>query len=200
MKKLIAQSKNLYASVFTLLLVFGFTFSSEAHCDRVNGPVAVAAKKALQTGDSAHALIWVTDQQADELKSIFEQSLEVYAQGGDSQALAERYFMENTVRLHRQAEGMPYTGLKPAQPNPEDIEAAEEALESDDVAEVTDLLTQEIRHKISELHANAIAAKDNKGQSVGAGRKWVDAYVQYVVFIHGLYQNIQAGPAHGVGE
>lgn len=200
MKKLIAQSKNLYASVFTLLLVFGFTFSSEAHCDRVNGPVAVAAKKALQTGDSAHALIWVTDQQADELKSIFEQSLEVYAQGGDSQALAERYFMENTVRLHRQAEGMPYTGLKPAQPNPEDIQAAEEALESDDVAEVTDLLTQEIRHKISELHANAIAAKDNKGQSVEAGRKWVDAYVQYVVFIHGLYQNIQAGPAHGVGE
>lgn len=200
MKKLIAQSKILYASVFTFLLVFGFTFSSQAHCDRVNGPVAVAAKKALQTGDSAHALIWVTDQQADELKSIFEQSLEVYAKGGDSQELAERYFMESTVRLHRQAEGMPYTGLKPARPNPDDIQVAEEALESGDVAEVTDLLAQEIRHKISELHANVMAAKDNKDQSVETGREWADAYVQYVVYIHGLYQNIQAGPAHGVGE
>lgn len=200
MKKLIAQSKILYVSVFTFLLVFGFTFSSQAHCDRVNGPVAVAAKKALQTGDSAHALIWVTDQQADELKSIFEQSLEVYAKGGDSQELAERYFMESTVRLHRQAEGMPYTGLKPARPNPDDIQVAEEALASGDVAEVTDLLAQEIRHKISELHANVMAAKDNKDQSVETGREWADAYVQYVVYIHGLYQNIQAGPAHGVGE
>lgn len=200
MKKLIAQSKILYTSVFTFLLVFGFTFSSQAHCDRLNGPVAVAAKKALQTGDSAHALIWVTDQQAAELKSIFEQSLEVYAKGGDSQALAERYFMESTVRLHRQAEGMPYTGLKPARPNPDDIQVAEEALASGDVAEVTDLLAQEIRHKISELHANVMAAKDNEDQSVETGREWADAYVQYVVYIHGLYQNIQAGPAHGVGE
>jgi len=200
MKSLTIQLKHLYASVFTLLLVFGFTFSSQAHCDRLNGPVAIAAKKALQTGDSSHALIWVTDQQAEELKSIFEQSLEVYAQGGDSQALAERYFMENTVRLHRQAEGMPYTGLKKVQPNPVDIQVAEEALESGGVAEVTDLLAQEIRHKISTLHANAVAAKNNKDQSVEAGRKWVDAYVQYIVYIHGLYQNIQAGPAHGVGE
>jgi len=200
MKSLKIQLKHLSASFFTLLLVFGFTFSSQAHCDRLNGPVAIAAKKALQTGDSSHALIWVTDQQAEELKSIFEQSLEVYAQGGDSQALAERYFMENTVRLHRQAEGMPYTGLKKVQPNPVDIQVAEEALESGGVAEVTDLLAQEIRHKISKLHANAVAAKNNKDQSVEAGRKWVDAYVQYIVYIHGLYQNIQAGPAHGVGE
>jgi hypothetical protein len=28
----------------------------------------------------------------------------------------------------------------------------------------------------------------------------VDAYVKYVIYVHGLHQTIQAGPAHGVGE
>lgn len=200
MKKLISHSKTLFASIFTFLLVFGLTFNSQAHCDRVNGPVAVAAKKALENGDLSYALIWVTAQQADELKSTFKQSLKVYNEGEASQELAERYFMENTVRLHRHAEGMPYTGLKPAQANSKDIQVAEEALESGNVAEVTDLLAQEIQQKMAELFTNAIAANNEKGQSVEAGRAWVDAYVQYIVYVHSLYQKIKAGPAHGVGK
>jgi hypothetical protein len=200
MKRLQSNSQKILTSIFTLILVTGFTFSSQAHCDRVNGPVAIAAKHALEAGDVSKALIWVTDKQAEELKAKFSKSLSVYNSDEESRQLAERYFMETTVRLHREAEGMPYTGLKPVQPNSKDIQAAEEALVSGNVSAVTDLLTTEIRSKISKLHQHAKQAKEKQGQSVEAGRQWVDAYVKYIVYIHSLYQKIQAGPAHGIGN
>jgi hypothetical protein len=181
-------------------LVLGFSFNSRAHCDRVNGPVAVAAKQALETGNVSKALIWVGEQQAEELRSKFQQSLKVYNSGEESRQLAERYFMETTVRLHREAEGMPYTGLKPAQPSSEDIQTAEQALDSGNLSPVTDLLASEIRQKTSELYQQAMQAKESRSQSVEAGRRWVDAYVKYIVYVHSLYQKIQAGPAHGVGK
>lgn len=200
MNYLVTLHKTAYTSILTLLLILGFSFSSQAHCDRVNGPVAVAAKQALETGDISQALIWVGEQQAEELRTKFKQSLRAYTNGEASRQLAERYFMETTVRLHREAEGMPYTGLKPAQPSSKDIQTAEKALESKNLSPVTDLLSEEIRNKTTELYQHAMKAKKNRHQSVEAGREWVNAYVKYIVYVHKLYQKIQAGPAHGVGN
>jgi len=107
MRYLKSHFKTTLASIFTIALMLGFASTSQAHCDRVNGPVAVAAKKALETGDLSHVLIWVGARQEEELKNKFDQSLQVYRQGDQSQKLATRYFMETTVRLHREAEGMP---------------------------------------------------------------------------------------------
>ena len=192
--------KTTLASILAVALMLGFASTSQAHCDRVNGPVATDARKALKTGDISHALIWVTDRQAKELKSTFEQSLNVYTKGNEAQELAERYFMSETVRLHREAEGMPFTGLKPAQPGSKDIQIAEKALTSGELAPVTDMLANEIQQKTSELYTNAMKAQSKKDNSVEAGREWVDAYVKYIVYVHKLYQKIEAGPAHGVGN
>ncbi len=200
MKYLVSQTKTIFTSMLTLLLVLGLSFNSQAHCDRVNGPVAVAAIQALETGDVSKVLIWVGEQQAEELKTKFKRSLKVHNSGEESRKLAERYFMETTVRLHREAEGMPYTGLKPAQPSSEDIQTAEQALESGNLSPVTDLLAKEIQQKTEELYQHAMKAKDKQHQSVETGRQWVDAYVKYIVYVHSLYQKIQAGPAHGVGD
>lgn len=200
MKYLQSHIKTTVASIFTLIFMLGFTSTSQAHCDRVNGPVATDAREALETGDISHALIWITDKQAEELKSTFEQTLIVYNKGGESQKLAERYFMSETVRLHREAEGMPFTGLKPAQPSSKDIQIAEQTLTSGELDPVTEMLANEIRKKTSELYSRAIEAKSKKDNSVEAGREWVDSYVEYIVFVHKLYQSIQAGPAHGIGN
>jgi len=200
MKRFQSYLQKIVVPIFTLILVVGFAFNSQAHCDRVNGPVATAAKKALQTGDVSHALIWVGESQTKELKSKFKQSLSAYNSGKEAQKIAERYFMETTVRLHREAEGMPYTGLKPAQPSSEDIQVAEKALDSGNLSPATNLLAKEIRQKTKELYQNAMKAKESRHQSVVAGRRWVDAYVKYIVYVHKLYQKIQSGPAHGVGN
>ncbi|MEF8788106.1 MAG: DUF6448 family protein [Planctomycetota bacterium] len=172
---------------------------ARAHCDRVNGPVAKDARKALDEGDFEEIAIWVGEEQEKELKKRFQQCLDVYEKGGESRELAERYFMETAVRLHRAAEGMPYTSLKPAQPVPEDIAAAEKALKTGDVEPVTDLLAEEMEKNVEKWFKKARDARKDREESVEEGREWTDAYVRYVIYVHGLYKAIQAGPKHGVG-
>ncbi len=106
--------------------------------------------------------------------------------------------METAVRLHREAEGMPFTGLKPASPNPPDIEAAENALERGDLDPVITLLSNKMDEETSIWFQEAIEAKKNKEQGIASGREWVDNYVKYITYIHKLYQVIEAGPPHGV--
>lgn len=171
-----------------------------AHCDTKSGPVAVDARKALANKNFETVAIWVGQEQHKDLRAAFDQAIDVYQMGGKAKALAEQYFMETAVRLHRAAEGMPYTGLKPAQPLPEDIAKAEKALKTGNLEPVTDLLTAEMKQKMQHLLQQARSAGQNKDKSLEAGRKWADAYVKYIIYVHGLYKTIQAGPAHGVGE
>ncbi|MBD3375220.1 hypothetical protein GF406_09305 [candidate division KSB1 bacterium] len=122
--------------------------------------------------------------------------------GEKAKALAERFFVETSVRLHREAEGMPYTGLKPAQPLPAYIAKAEKALETGDPEPVLDFLSGELQHNVQKWFQQSYAAKQtyNRTESIEAGRQWVDAYVKYVIYVHGLYKAIQAGPEHGIGH
>lgn len=184
----------------SLVLIFLFLWNQNlmAHCDRENGPVAVAAKEALKTGEIDKILIWVGEEQEQELREKFQQSLEVYKTGGASAELAEKYFMETAVRLHRAAEGMPFDGLKPAGPNPPDIEAAEKALQTGNFEPVKSLLCNALEEESLKWFEKARLSEDRKEESVAAGREWVDNYVKYIVYIHKLYQTIQAGPPHGV--
>lgn len=170
-----------------------------AHCDRLDGPVAKAAVNALNSQQFRLIQIWVGEDQETELKQAFERALVVRKQGAEAQELADRYFIETAVRLHRMAEGMPYTGVKPAGlPVPPDLKAAEIALETGDLQPLLQLLQTELKHQTETWFQQALAAKKSKDQSVQAGREWVDSYVRYIVYIHGLFEKIQAGPAHGV--
>lgn len=183
-----------------LLLMFVFLGQQPAlaHCDRENGPVAMAAKEALKAGNFDRILIWVGEEQEQELREKFQQSLQVFNTGGNAAELAEKYFMETAVRLHRAAEGMPFEGLKPASPNPPDIKAAEKALETGNFEPVKELLCRALEKESMKWFEKARASAENKEESIAAGREWVDHYVKYIVYIHKLYQTIHAGPPHGV--
>jgi hypothetical protein len=177
-----------------------FVAAVYAHCDTMSGPVAVAAGKALESGDIRLIQIWVGQSQEKELKERFRECLSVRKMGGQAKELADRYFIETAIRLHRQAEGMPFTGVKPAQPLPPDIAAAEKALETGDIKVVTDLLSGEMKDGVQKWFDAAMQAKKRKAEGIEAGREWVDAYVKYVVYVHGLHAKIQAGPQHGVED
>lgn len=194
--------KSRFAMMLLLTsFVLVLTSTVFAHCDTESGPTAVAARKALETGNFNVAAIWVGEEKTQQLRQSFEQSLAVYKMGGKAKKLAERYFMETTVRLHREAEGMPFTGLKPAQPLPPVIAEAEKTLDTGNLQPITDLLATEMQKQTQKWFQKALVAKNSyDGDNVEAGREWVDAYVKYVIFVNGLYKTIQAGPAHGVGE
>jgi hypothetical protein len=166
----------------------------------MSGPVAVAAGKALESGDIKFVQIWVGQSQEEELKERFRECLSVRKMGGQAKELADKYFIETVIRLHRQAEGMPFTGVKPAQPLPPDVAAAEKALKTGDIKIVTDMLNGEIEAGVQKWFDQAVQAKKHKDESIGAGREWVDAYVKFVVYVHGLVLQINAGPQHGVED
>ena len=189
--------KNIYCfHVFTLIAFFSFLPDVYSHCDTMSGPVATDAQKALETKDFKTIQIWVGAAQEKELEKRFNECIAVRNINEQTKKLADMYFIETSIRLHREAEGMPFTGVKPAQPLPVD----EKALETGEIKTITDLLTEAIRSETQKWFEKAVDARKHKDDNVESGRKWVDAYVKYVVYIHGLYMQIEAGPQHGVED
>ena len=99
-----------------------------AHCDGLDGPVVKAAQLALETRNPALALIWVQEKDEREIQNAFEQTLAVRELSSQAKELADRFFFETLVRVHRAGEGAPFTGLKPAGRDLGAIPAADEAV------------------------------------------------------------------------
>jgi hypothetical protein len=85
-----------------------------AHCDGLDGPVVKGAQRALDTRNPAFAVIWVQAKDEPEIRTAFERTLAVRALSPQAKELADRFFFETLVRVHRAGEGAPFTGLKPA--------------------------------------------------------------------------------------
>lgn len=187
--------------VVALVIVLALSGSTAwTHCDTMNGPVATAARKALEAGQFETIAIFVGEKQEKELRQRFGQCLTVYKMGGHAKQLAERYFLETAVRLNRKTQGIPFKGLKPAQPFTPDIAAAEKALETGELKPVTDLLSAELKKETEKWFKKATEVRKAKDESVAAGRKRLNAYYRYIIYVRGLYLAIQAGPKHGVPE
>jgi len=103
--------------------------------------------------------------------------------------LADRYFFETLVRVHRAGEGAPYTGLKPAGRDlGPALPAADKALEDGVLEPVVALLTEYLNHGLQAHFEAALAAKNYAKDDVGVGREYVDAYVQYIHYVERLFE------------
>ena len=102
----------LFFLLFTALLII--SQKSFAHCDTKDGPVVDAANKALEQNNLNYVLIWIKPPDEKEIKEAFELTTKVRTLSPEAKALADNYFFETLVRVHRAGEGMPYTGLKPS--------------------------------------------------------------------------------------
>ena len=177
-------------------LVLGATRTAGAHCDTLDGPVVVDARAALAAGDVTPALKWVRAEDEAEIRAAFDRTLAVRASGGAALELAETWFFETLVRVHRAGEGAPYTGLKPAGAVEPGIAAADRAIESGSadslVAALADHLDEGVRHRLERV----LAAREHSGHNVAAGRAWVAAYVDFVHYVEGLDVAL-AGSGHG---
>jgi len=109
------HNKHLGMVVFIMIFgsMFFFTKNIYAHCDTLDGPVVETAKKALASGDVTPLLKWVSADDEKMIRTAFQKTLEVRKLGPQARNLADMYFFETLVRIHRAGEGAPYTGLKP---------------------------------------------------------------------------------------
>jgi hypothetical protein len=136
------------------------------------------------------------------IRETFQKTLKVRTQGKDAQELADRYFFETLVRVHRAGEGAPFTGLKPAGTEVEPgVAAADQALERGSADAAVELVTRAVAQGIRERYEKVSAAKAYKDENVEAGRAFVAAYVSFVHFVEEVHALASGeGSSHGEGE
>ena len=166
-----------------------------AHCDGLDGPVVKAAQRALETRNSALVLIWVQDKDEREIQTAFEQTLAVRELSPQAKELADRFFFETLVRVHRAGEGAPFIGLKPAGRDlGPAIPTADEAVRAGSAEPVRRLLTDAIQERLREQFAEVIATKTFKSDDIAAGRAYIRAYVEFIHFVERLYDSTMNAP------
>ncbi len=166
-----------------------------AHCDTMNGPVVKDARIALQKSDVTPVLKWIKPEYEEQIKAAFKQTLTVRAQSKAAQELADIYFFETLVRLHRAGEGMPYTGLKPASTEIEPgIAAADDALDHNTVEPLVASMTKDIGKETQQRFARVTEAKRHSEESIEAGREYVEAYVSFIHYVERLHQAAATSP------
>lgn len=172
-----------------------------AHCDTLDGPVVKTARTALEKGDITPLLKWVRPSDEKEIRDAFENALAVRAQGDKARELADMYFFETLVRIHRAGEGAQYTGLKPGAAIDPAVALADKALESGSVDTLVDVLTGAMEKGIRERFRQAVETRKHADESVASGREFVESYVTFTHYVEGLHGLIKAGPGgHAEGE
>jgi len=168
-----------------------------AHCDGLDGPVVKAARHALETGNVRFVLIWVQKQDEAVIQDAFLKTLAVRKLGSDARDLADMYFFETLVRIHRAGEGAPYTGLKPAgrELGPA-IPAADEAIVNGTADSLSKLLSDSVREGLLKHFNEVMERRKYDPVDVDKGREFVKAYVEFVHYVERLYEAART-PAHG---
>lgn len=175
--------------VVASLFFLGYPSISLAHCDGMDGPVVKAAQKALENGNVNLVLLWVQKKDESEIKEAFKKTLAVRTLGAVAQELADYYFFETLIRIHRAGEGAPYTGLKPAGRDlGPAIPAADRAIENGSVKPLLRLLTTSLQVGVRKRFKKVMANKRFDRDDVEAGRAYVKAYVEYIHYIERLYE------------
>lgn len=173
-----------------------------AHCDTMDGPVVAAAKIALQSGEISPVLKWVRPEHEKEIRAAFARTMAVRAAGRDARELADTWFFETLVRVHRAGEGAPYKGLSPAgTPIERSILLSDKALASDDPAELVRFIGGAVADGIRQRFALAAEAKKHAEESVAKGREYVEAYVELTHYVERLQSDAtSSAAAHAQAE
>ena len=169
------------------VLALAWAAGAQAHCDTLDGPVVGAARKALDTNNVNLVLVWVQKQDEGAIKTQFQKTVAVRKAGGQSRELADMYFLETLVRIHRAGEGAGYTGLKPAGKIEPPIAAADKSLETGKLQEVAQLISKRTEHGLHRNFEAMMAKKKYSPNDVTAGRAFASAYVEYTHYVERLY-------------
>ena len=124
-----------------------------------------------------------------EIKKVFQKTLAVRKLNPEAKELADMYFFETLVRIHRAGEGAPYTGLKPAGRDlGPAIPAADKAIVDGKLEPLFKILTERIHNGLHEKFKEVIAKKNFKKDDVEAGREYIEVYVLFIHYVEGLYE------------
>jgi len=195
------KSTSFISAILTVMVILTLSApAARAHCDTMDGPVIIEAQTALDKADITPVLKWVKPEAEAEVRAAFDHALKVRKLGMEAQQLADSYFFETLVRVHRAGEGAPYTGVKPAGQQEEIVMAADKALESGSAEKVIQQVAGAVQQGIEQRFHKAYETKQHAAHNVDAGREFVAAYVEFMHYVERLHTDAAAGTGHAHGD
>lgn len=170
----------------TLAVVLFRPLRASAHCDTMAGPTAQDGLRALETGNVALALKWIGAAHEGELREVFEKARAVRDLGPAAREVADHWFIENLVRIHRVGEGAGFTGVQPyGVPVDERVAAADLSIARGNLAPLAGLVPAERWAELERRFAAVLERKDYDPFDVAAGRAYIAAYVSFFKYAEG---------------
>jgi hypothetical protein len=167
----------------------------------MDGPVVAAARQALEQENVNLILPYVKESASAEVRSAFEKASRARKADPAARDVADLYFFETAVRLHRAGEGAPFTGIKPAGLDVGPVvPVAEKAIESGSPDALIGLLTDTLRHELQRRFAHMSHLREHSPDDVAKARAFVEAVLGLEVYSHQLYQAMKASPHEGGHE
>lgn len=170
------------------------------HCDTMDGPVVTAARRALDSGNVNIALAYIPKSGEAEVTAAFQKVMAA-RKTLEAREVADLYFFETLVRVHRAGEGAAYTGLKPAglDEGPV-IPVAEQAIESGSPEALIGFLADTLRDQVMRRFQKIQDLADPSPDDVARSRAYVDATLGLMVWSHKLHRQMLSDPHEGHGD
>ncbi len=185
-------------SVFTFVLLIFSSTTLFAHCDQMNGPLVIDAQKSIAQNNVNIVLKWVPAADEAEIKNAFNQMMKVRELSPEAKSISEKYFFETIVRIHRAAEGVAFTGVKPeGTPIDERVMAADKSIETNDLSPLKSLVAEKDLPELTERFNKVMSLKNFDANNVEAGREYIEAYVLFFKFAEG---ETEGHAVHGHGD
>ena len=165
-----------------------------SYIDSMDGPVVQAAEEALEIENVNYILPFVARENEEELKDAFEKTISVRELSGEAAELADYWFFETAVRLHKKSQNEPYNGLKPAGKDfGPIISKLETAIETESIKEFLDFLMNFIREDIESGFDDVIFKKDYDINQVEDARDYINSMLEFVEYTQKLYKYVEKG-------
>ena len=167
------------------------------HCDSMDGPVVSAARLALAREDVKLVLPFVPQAGESELIDAYELASKARSQGPEAREVADRFFFETVVRIHRAGEGAAFTGLKPAglDVGPV-IPIAEKAIDEGSPTRLITFFIEAVQAEIADRFEEMMHARAHSAEGVPAARTYVSAMLELQVWSHKLFGALGSAHSH----
>jgi hypothetical protein len=174
-----------------------FVRTASAHCDTEDGPAVTDGRRALETGNVNIALKWVHQDQEEEVRDAFGRAVAVRDLSPDARDVADRYFLDVLIRVHRAGEGTGFDGIKPTGAHvPPQVVAADEALSAGRIDPLRGLVDDERWDELERRFDHAMALKGFDVDDLAAAREYMQAYVSFFQYAEGHDHDHQHAHAH----
>ena len=192
-------------NIFYLIVMISFVLCNYniviAHCDTMDGPVIGDAKKAIEKNNVNYVLKWVLPDNENEIKAAFALIMKVRTLSPEALELSDKYFFETLVRIHRNGEGVPFTGVKPSgTPIDENIKAADKSIELGNLTPLEKLVPKENLAELKKRFERVMSLMNFDVNDVKAGREYIEAYVQFFHYAEGEKESHAEGHVENIGH